>query len=233
MENIFLPTTLDFKKGDSPNEGQLVIEPLYHGYGTTIGNALRRVLLSSLPGAAITSAKIKGVTHEFTTIDGVMEDVLEIVLNLKQVRMKCHSEEPVTLTLKKKGAGIVTAKDFDKNADVEIINQDLHIAEITDKNTEFEMEVTVERGLGFNPTESREDEDREVGVIAIDAKFTPIVNVGYKVEDTRVGKVTNYDKLTLTVETDGTIDPEEAVTQSAKLLIEHFALLAPDAGKES
>ena len=229
MDQIFLPNNIEYKKGDSPNEARLIIEPLFYGYGTTIGNALRRVLLSSLPGAAVSAVKIKGVSHEFASIDGVMEDVLEIVLNLKQLRLKVHSDEPVKIKLVKKGTGAVTAKDIEKNAQVEIANTDLHIAEITDKNTELNMELTVEKGIGFRPTESREKEDKEVGVIAIDSRFSPVVNVGYEVEDTRVGKVTNYDKVTVTIETDGTISPEEAVQAASKILIDHFSLLAPGA----
>ncbi len=227
MEQIFLPSKIEFMKGENPHEARLVIEPLFHGYGTTIGNALRRVLLSSLPGAAVTAVKIKGVAHEFSSINGVLEDVLEIVLNLKQLRLKCFSAEPVKLKLVKKGEGAVTAGDIEKNADVEIANPDLHIATITDKATEFNMELTVRQGMGFVPTENREKGSTEVGTIAMDALYSPILTVGYQVEDTRVGQITNYDKLTMNIETDGTISPEEAVRQATQILINHFNALIP------
>ena len=225
METIFLPSKIDLKKGKEPNTGILTIEPLYHGYGTTLGNALRRVLFSSLPGAAVTFFKIKGVQHEFSTIEGVFEDILEIVLNLKQLRLKLFTDEPLTLKLVKKGTGDVLAKDIAKDSNVEIINPELKIATITDKNTELNMEITVEKGRGFEPTENRNKENLPVGAIAIDAIFTPIKDIGYKVEYTRVGQITNYDKLTLTIETDGTISPEEALNFAAKTLIDHFSLL--------
>jgi len=225
MENIFLPSKIELKEGKNPNEGTLLIEPLYHGYGTTIGNALRRVLLSSLPGAAVTAVKIKGVQHEFSTVKGIKEDVLEIVLNLKQLRLKLYSEEPVLLKLVKRGPGDALAKDIAKDANVEIINPDLKIATITDKGTELNMEITVEKGRGFEPTENRLKENLPVGTIAIDAIFTPIKDIGFKVEYTRVGQITNYDKLTLNLETDGTITPAAAINYAAKILIDHFSLL--------
>lgn len=225
MENIFLPSKIDLKKGKNPNEGVLILEPLWHGYGATIGNALRRVLLSSLPGAAVTSFKIKGVQHEFQAVKGVYEDVLQIMLNLKQLRLKVFSEEPVVLKLTKKGKGEVTAKDISKDSNVEIINTDLVIATITDKSIEFDMEITVQKGRGFEPTEERDKQDLPVGSIAVDAIYTPLVDVGYKVEYTRVGQITNFDKLTLNLETDGTITPEEAINSASKLLIDHFSLL--------
>lgn len=228
MENIFLPTKIDLKKGKEANQGTLIIEPLWHGYGTTIGNALRRVLLSSLPGAAATSFKIKGAQHEFSAIEGIYEDVLEISLNLKQLRLKVFSDEPVVLKLKKKGAGDVLAKDIAKDSNVEIINTDLKIATITDKNKEFDMEIIVEKGTGFEPTEDRDKEKLPVGSIAIDSIFTPIKDVGYNVEYTRVGQITNYDKLTLNVETDGTIEPEEAINYAVKVLMDHFSLIYKD-----
>jgi len=225
MENIFLPSKIELKEGKLPNEGILVVEPLYHGYGTTIGNALRRVLLSSLPGAAVTAVKIKGVQHEFSTISGVYEDVLEIVLNLKQLRLKVYSEEPVVLKLTKRGIGDVFAKDIAKDANVEIITPDFKIATITDKGTELNMEITVQKGRGFDPTENHLKENLPVGTIAIDAIYTPIKDIGYKVEYTRVGQITNYDKLTLNIETDGTITPQESLNFAAQILIDHFALL--------
>lgn len=225
MENIFLPTKIELKEGENNNEGLLVIEPLFHGYGTTIGNALRRVLLSSLPGAAVTSFKVKGATHEFSTIKGIYEDVLEIVLNLKLLRLKIYSEDQVVLKLVKKGEGDVFARDIAKDANVDIINQDLKIATITEKNTELNMEITVQKGLGFEPTENRDKANLPVGAVAIDAIYTPIVDIGLKVENTRVGQITNYDKLTLDIKTDGTISPTYALNYAVKILLDHFNLL--------
>ncbi len=225
MEKIFMPSKIEFLDGAHSHEAKLVVEPLFHGYGTTLGNALRRVLLSSLPGAAVTAVKIKGVSHEFSSINGVLEDVLEIVLNLKQLRLKCYSADPVKLKLVKKGEGPVTAADIEKNADVVIANEDLHIATITDKTFELNMELTVQQGMGFVPTENREKGSTEVGTIAMDALYSPVRTVGYQVEDTRVGQITNYDKLTLSIETDGTILPQEAVHQAAQVLIDHLNAL--------
>ncbi len=224
MENLFLPNKIELEKGAGDNEGILIIEPLFHGYGTTIGNALRRVLLSSLPGAAVTSFKIKGATHEFSAVKGIYEDILQIVLNLKQLRLKMFIDEPVVLKLVKKGEGDVTAADIEKNSSVQIFNPDLKIATITDK-TELNMEITVEKGLGFEPTENRDKTKLPVGAIAIDAIFTPIKDIGFKIEDTRVGQITNYDKLTLNIKTDGTITPSAALNFAAKLLIDHFSLI--------
>lgn len=225
MENILLPSKIRIEEGERPHEGVLIVEPCYHGYGTTLGNALRRVLLSSLPGAAVTSMKIKGVTHEFQSIDNIKEDVLEIILNLKLLRMKVHTDEPVKLTIKVSGKKIVTGKDIDPNSDVEIVNKDLKIVTLTDDKASIEMELVVERGRGYSATDERTDEKNDIGSISIDALFSPVRNVGYKVEDTRVGKITNYDKLIMTIETDGTITPEEAVELSSKMLIDYFSLL--------
>jgi DNA-directed RNA polymerase subunit alpha len=211
-----------FTPGDKPNEVLLTIEPLHHGYGTTIGNALRRVLLSSLPGAAVTAMKVKGAQHEFSALNGVKEDVLDIMLNLKKLRLKVHSEEPVVLKLSVKKEGEVTAADIDANADVEIVNPELVLATITDKSAGFDMEITVSRGRGFLPTEEREEAPTEIGVIAIDAMFSPVRTVGLKVENTRVGEITNYDKLLMTIVTDGSITPQEAVEQATKILLNHF-----------
>lgn len=227
MENILLPSKITFEPGSHEHEAILVVEPCYFGYGTTLGNALRRVLLSSLPGAAVTAVKIKGVTHEFSSLENVKEDVLEIILNIKALRMKVHVDEPVKLTLKKKGTGDVLAKDIDANADVEIVNPDTKIATITDDNFEFEMDLIVERGRGFRPTEERKSEG-ELGLIAVDAVFSPVRNVAYKVEATRVGEITNYDKLVMTIETDGTITPQDAVAESGKILMDYFTLISPD-----
>lgn len=225
MESLLLPSKIRFVKGERPNEGVLMVEPCMQGYGTTIGNALRRVLLSSLPGAAITSVKVKGAEHEFSTIPNVKEDVLEIILNLKALRLKCFSEEPVKLTLSVKGEKIVTAKDFAKNADVEIINPDLTIATLTDKGVTFEMEVTVAQGRGYRSTEERIKEKLDLGTIAIDALYNPVINVSYKVEATRLGEKTDYDKLILNIETDGTMDAQEACQKAVDILLNHLNLL--------
>jgi DNA-directed RNA polymerase subunit alpha len=224
MEKIQTPR-VEFKKGERPNAAQLIMEPLYPGYGTTVGSALRRILLSSLPGAAVTAVKIKNAPHEFTTIPKVKEDVLNIILNLKQLRLKVFSDEPVTLTIKAKGEKMVKAGDIEKNSDVEIVNPDLLIATLTSKDAELEMELTVERGRGYMPTETREKQRRDIGVVAIDALFAPIRRVSLNVEPARVGQMTNFDRLIMDIETDGTISPEEAVTESAKLLMDHFSLL--------
>ncbi len=222
METIFLPSKMHIAPGDMPNTATLTIEPLHHGYGTTVGNALRRVLLSSLPGAAVTAVKIKGAQHEFQAITGVKEDILDIVLALKQLRMKVHADEAVTLKLVKKGVGPVTAADIEKNADVDIANPELVLANITAAATTLDMEITVSRGRGFLPTEERENITSDIGVMAIDALFSPVRQVSLKVENTRVGDITNYDKLIMNIETDGTIDPSEAFEQATKILINHF-----------
>ena len=198
---------------------------MVHGYGTTLGNALRRVLLSSLRGAAVTAVKIKGVTHEFQAIDNVKEDVLEIILNLKSLRMKLFSDEPVVLKLNASGKGVVTAKDIEPNADVEIVNTDFVVATLTDDKATFDVEITVSKGRGYSATEDRTNENSDLGTIAIDALFSPVRNVGYRVEDTRVGDITNYDKLIMNIETDGSMTAEEAVAESAKVLMDYFSLL--------
>lgn len=226
MEKLLLPSKISFEESDSPDKATLTVEPCYFGYGTTIGNALRRVLLSSLPGAAVTAVKIAGVDQEFSCIENVRDDVLKVCLKLKELRLKVFSDQPVKLNLKVKGKRIVTAADFEKNSDVEIINSDLEITEITDKKGSMEMEVTVQQGRGYWPTEERVKEEIEIGTILLDAIFTPARKVGYKVVPTRVGDITNYDKLVMEIETDGTITPQAAVEQAAGVLIEHLSLLA-------
>jgi DNA-directed RNA polymerase subunit alpha len=225
MENILLPNKITINPGKGKNEAIFIVEPCYQGYGTTLGNALRRVLLSSLPGAACYAVKIKGAQHEFSTMPGIKEDVLQLILNLKQLRLKVFTDEPVKLRLSAKGVGVVKAKDIDKNSDVEIISHDLHLAQLTDKNAVLEMDIYVNRGRGYTPIEERDKSGLEIGAIAIDAIYTPVRSVGFKVENTRVGDITNYDKLILTLETDGTITPEEAIDQSIKILIDHFLVL--------
>ncbi len=224
MQQIALPSKPKYTE-IAQNHGKFEIGGCYPGYGSTLGNALRRVLLSSLPGAAARSVKIKGVSHEFSTIPGVMEDAVQIILNLKQVRFRSHSDEPVTVTLKSKGEGVVTGKDIRCSSSVEVVNPDQIIATVTDKKTELEMDIVIDRGLGYVAVESREDEEREIGEIAIDAIYTPVKRVNYEVENMRVGKRTDYDKITLEVMTDGTLSPEEAFHQSVTILVEQFSVL--------
>ena len=220
-----MPSKVSFEQSEDPSKAVLTVEPCYFGYGTTLGNALRRVLLSSLTGAAVTAVKIAGVDQEFSAIENVQDDVLKICLKLKELRMKVFSDQPVKLHLKVKGKKMVTAADFEKNSDVEIVNPELEITEITDKKGELDLEVTVQQGRGYWPTEERVKEEVEIGTIMIDAIFTPIQKVGYKVVPTRVGDITNFDKLVMDIETDGTITPQAAVEEAARVLIEHFSLL--------
>ena len=212
-------------RGDRPHEGMLVVEPCAQGYGTTLGNALRRVLLSSLSGAAVTAVKIKGADHEFATMPNVKEDALEIILNLKLLRLKLFSEEPVKLTLSVKGEKKITAADFKKDALVEIVNPELPIATITGSSGTFEIDVWVSPGRGYKSTDERGRDKLELGMIAIDALYNPVINVSYKVDATRVGEKTDFDKLVLRVETDGTIDPLEAVNQAVQIVTDHVATL--------
>lgn len=202
---------------------RFVVEPLESGYGITLGNSLRRVLLSSLPGAAVTSVKIEGVLHEFSSIPGVMEDVTDIILNLKMLALKVHSDEPQVVWLEATSEGEVTAADIQLNSDVEILNPELHIATL-DSGAKLSMEITVEKGRGYRPSEKNRKEEHVIGVIPVDSIFSPIKKVNYTVSDTRVGQITDYDKLTLEVWTDGTILPDEAVSLSAKILNDHFKL---------
>ncbi|MCW1888788.1 MAG: DNA-directed RNA polymerase subunit alpha [Candidatus Moranbacteria bacterium] len=214
------------------NHGKFEIPGCYPGYGTTLGNALRRVLLSSLEGAAAHSIKIQGVSHEFSTIPGVMEDVVQIILNLKQVRFRLHGEEAIKITLKSKGEGVVTAGDFKTTSEVEVVNPEQVIATISDKKTEFEMEVEVGKGLGYVPAEAREREEIEIGVIAIDAIYTPVKRVNYEVENMRVGKRTDFDKITLEILTDGSITPTDAFQKSVAILVDQFQSLQIGSAKK-
>lgn len=222
MEMFLLPSKVEYLETDNSNVGKVILEPCYFGYGTTIGNSLRRVLLSSLPGAAVTAVKIDGVDHEFSGKDGVKEDVLEILLNLKRLRLKVFGDEPVKLTLDVKGKKVVSAKDIAKNSAVEIINTDLVIATLTDSKAELKMEILVDSGRGYVPKDQKKFTDLEARFMVIDSIYSPVLNVGYKVEDVRVGQTTDYDKLILTVETDGTISPKEATEQATKILIDYL-----------
>lgn len=203
--------------------GKFVVEPLEHGYGITLGNSLRRILLSSLPGAAVTSVKIDGVLHEFSTIPGVVEDVTDIILNLKQLSLKVYSDEPKTLRIEADGEGVVKAGDIHTDADVEILNPDLHIATL-DKGGRLIAEIMVGKGRGYVPADQNKGLDMPIGVIPVDSIFSPIRRVNYTIEHTRVGNRTNYDKLTLEVWTNGTIKPDEACSWGAKILKEHLEL---------
>ncbi len=229
MQNIALPKKIEFKEGGNPNEGIITVEPLFPGYGMTIGNSLRRVLLSSLPGAAVIGAKIKGASHEFMALPHIKEDVLEMILNLKQLRFKMHSEEEVRLELKVKGKKIVTAADITKNTQVEIKNPELVIANITDEAGTLEMEIVVKEGRGYKMPEGAKKENREIGYIEIDSMFSPVTVVSSSVENTRVGKMTNWDKLVLNVKTDGTITPEVAFNETVKVLVDQYSALLPGA----
>jgi DNA-directed RNA polymerase subunit alpha len=217
------------KKG---NKAVFEIEALYPGYGVTIGNSLRRVLLSSLSGAAVTQMKIKGVPHEFSTIPGVLEDVIQIMLNLKQLRFKIYTQEPQRAILKVKGEKEVKGSDFEIPAQLELVNKDCHIATLTDKKAALEMEIQVEKGIGYLPREDRKKEKLEIGTIPIDAIFTPIRKVAFRVENMRVGERTDFDKLFLEIETDGTILPETAFSQAAEILVKHFSLFYETFKKE-
>lgn len=204
---------------EEENRGIFEIDGLYPGYGHTLGNSLRRIILSSLPGAAITQVKIDGVEHEFSSLDGIKEDVITILLNLRRVRLNMHNEEPMTVTLKKKGIGPVTAADIDAPSQIEILNGDQHIAEITNAKTELKMELTIERGLGYVPREVHQKDKVEVGTIAMDAVFTPIRRANYEVENMRVGDRTDYNRLRIIIETDGTYTAREALEKSIEIMI--------------
>ena len=223
MENIPLPNKVAFEELGQ-NKYQVIMEPLYPGYGVTIGNSLRRILLSSLSGAAVVAVRIKGVDHEFSTVQNVKEDVIEIILNLKQMRMKVHTDQPVILHCQVKGEKVVTAGDFKSNSDVEVINTDLHLATLDNKNADFDMEVIIQAGRGYVPVEQRENEKLEIGMIAVDAIYTPVKTVNFEVKNVRVGQITNFDQLTMTIETDGTVNGKDAIDASAQILLSHFGM---------
>lgn len=225
MENISLPIKVNYQ-GDSQNlnRGITTIEPCYPGYGNTWGNALRRVLLSSLPGAAVTAIKIRGVKYEFSTIENIKEDVLDIILNLKSLRLKIlsESEEPIRLTLKASGEKKVIAKDIDATSEVKIVNPDLLIATLTDKKASLEMDIWVKKGYGWVPSEEKSREGLDLGVIVIDSLFNPVVKIGFNVENVRFGKRTDYDRIILDIETDSTVTPLEAFNNAVQILSDQF-----------
>lgn len=222
MEIIALPEIKCVK--DEGNKAVFIVEPLQPGFGVTVGNSLRRTLLSSLEGTAVTAVKIEGVTHEFSTIPGIKEDLVELILNLKKIRLKLFSDQPLVLNLSANKPGAVTAGKIEKNSQIEIVNPDLHLFTIDGKKGKIDMQITVAKGRGYLPTENRENEKHPLGTIAIDALFNPVHQVNYEVENTRVGGQTNLDKLTLEIITDGTIDAKDTLDYAAKVLVNHFAL---------
>lgn len=217
----------------SDASAEFVIEPLHAGYGNTLGNSLRRVLLSSIEGGAIVAFRIEGATHEFTTVEGVKEDVVDIMLNLKNVRVKVHTDQPVELRLEKKGAGAITAGDIVTTADVEIVNKDQVIATIDDPKKTVVMDFVVEAGRGYRTIEESSEARLHSDMIALDAVFSPVLRVRYKVDGTRVGQETNLDRLALTVETDGTITPRDAFEEAAAILVNQYTALAGSTTVES
>src|SRR3989344_9318103 len=202
------------------------ISPLMPGYGATIANPLRRVLLSSLEGAAITSVKIKGVDHEFSSIPGVLEDIIEVILNIKKIRFTLHGDGPVKLTVDVKGERTVTAADIKLTSEVELINEDQHIATITDKKIGLSMELEIEKGIGYVPVEQRQKDKLAIGVIAVDAIFSPIKMVNFKIENVRVGQRIDFNKIVMEIETDDSVEPEEALKKASEILVDHFKLVS-------
>jgi len=222
MKNFEMPKKLVLDESThTPTYGRFVAEPFERGYGATVGNSLRRVLLSSIEGAAVTSIKIEGVQHEFASINGVVEDVPQIILNIKKLILRSHFKipKPITISVEKKGE--VTAKDIKTDETVEIINPDLHIATLT-KNVKFHMEMEVARGRGYVPAERNKKEGQPIGVVAVDSIFTPVTKVNFSVENTRVGQITDYDRLIVEVVTNGSIDPKEALLYASNILQRHL-----------
>ncbi len=223
MEYTHLSTTVSVKTvSEDKSHGVFEIEGLYAGYGLTIGNALRRTLLSSLPGAAVTYFKVKNAPHEFSTLPGMKEDLVELSLNFKKLRFSMHTDEPQTLVLKVKGERTVSGVDIKPNALAEIVNPEETIATLTSKDAELDVEITVERGLGYSAVETRKEKKLTVGLIAVDAFFSPVRRVNYTIENMRVGERTDYNRLRLEIETDGTISPSSSLHKSANILNDHF-----------
>jgi DNA-directed RNA polymerase subunit alpha len=223
MEYTYLSSSVNVKTiEENGREGVFEVEGLFAGYGLTVGNALRRALLSSLPGAAVTYIKVKNAPHEFSTLPGVKEDLITMILNIKKLRFHMDSDEPQVLLLETKGEKIVTAADIKKNALVTLVNPEQEIATLTEKSTELAIELTVERGLGYSSVESRKAEKLAIGTIGVDAFFSPVVAVNYNVENMRVGDRTDYNRLRLEVSTDGTITPSAALHKASNILRDHF-----------
>lgn len=229
MSIISIPQASQYTDGKN-NTGTIEIPACFPGYGTTVGNAIRRVLLSSIEGAAITSVKIKGVAHEFSAVDGVLEDVVQIILNLKQIRFRMHGNQKMVANLSVKGEGVVTAADIKTSSDLEIVDGGQHIATLTDKKASLEMELVIEKGIGYVPSDQHVVEEKEVGAIMIDAVYTPVKRVNYNVENMRVGKRTDYEKVTLEIVTDGSITPQEAFDNAVDILVEQFSALSSKGG---
>ena len=233
MKYAYLSETVSAKTVSlTETEGVFEVEGLYAGYGLTVGNALRRAILSSLPGGAITQVRIKNVNHEFSTLPGMAEDVIELSLNLKKLRFRVHTDEPQVLKLKIKGEKEVTAADIEMNSSVEVINPDAHIATLTAKSAELDMELTVEKGLGYMPVEARKAEKLPVGTIALDALFSPVKKVNFTVENMRVGERTDYNKVRLVIETDGSISPQDVLRKASNILKDHFAKISAIGGEK-
>src|ERR1700722_16273423 len=224
MEFAYLSSTVSVKTvSEDAQNGVFEIEGLFAGYGLTVGNALRRALLSSLPGAAVTEIKVKNVPHEFSTLPGLKEDIIELMLNFKKLRFVSHVDEPQVLLLKLKGERVVTAGDIELNSNVALINPDEVLGHLTAKDAELDIEVKVERGFGYAASESRKSEGRlAIGTIAIDAIFTPVMRVNYTVEDMRVGDRTDYNRLRVEITTDGTVSPSSALHKASNILKDHF-----------
>ena len=218
-----MPERVHIDESSSPYHGKFVLQPLEEGYGVTVGNALRRVLLSSLQGAAIVSVKFEGVQHEFSSLEGVKEDVAEIILNIKQLRVKLLSDEDATLRLDISGEGDIRAEHIEANPDVQILNPELHIATLS-KNGSITLEMRVSDGRGYVVSDELKREDDPIGVIPIDANFSPVTKVAYEVSDTRVGQRTDFNRLEMDVWTDGSIEPEDAMAYGAKLLVDHLEM---------
>lgn len=232
MDNIALPQKIDYQT-TSKTEGKIIVEPLFPGFGITLGNSIRRVLLSSLPGAAPVGVKIKGVDHEFMTLPHLKEDILEFILNLKQLKLKVHSAEAVVLELKVHGEKQIKAADISKSSAVEIVNLDLVLGSITDMSGSLEAEIFVSQGMGYEMIENREKRSQAIGYIEMDSIFSPVLSTGINVENVRVGKMTNWDKLIVDIVTDGTISAEEAFKQAVNILIKQFdALIGLNENKE-
>ncbi len=229
MAIIPIPQPSQYTDGKE-HAGTVEIPGCYPGYGTTLGNAIRRVLLSSIEGAAITSVKIKGVAHEFSSIEGVLEDTVQIILNLKHVRLRMEGNEKMTATISAKGEGAITAGDLKTATGLEIVDPEQHIATITDKKASLEMELTIEKGIGYVSTDQYQNAEKEVGSIMIDAVYTPVKRVNYNVENMRVGKRTDYEKVSLEIVTDGSIAPQEAFEQAVDILVEQFSALSATGG---
>lgn len=225
LQEIYLPEEIDIKE-DGEFTATITIKPYHPGYGPTVGNALRRVLLSSLPGAAVTQMKLEGVDHEFSALDGVQEDIVTLMLNVKGIQVASISKDPIEIRLKKQGKGKVTAKDFDVPPEITIMNPDHLIATITDDKATLDLMCVVEQGRGYVSSDTQDPKARAIGTIALDAVFTPVERVSFAVENVRVGQATDYHSLKMTITTNGSITPREAIEQAASILRDHFTQLA-------